>query len=298
MSTPAAALLIVSSLLSAAAAAADDPLPEGNAYVRGLADRQRQRAEVLDTYTYDTLAVQEDLDGKGKVTRRRTRAYETFFVGGRPVRRQVAEDNRPLDEKQQARADRDVEDKTEAIRKGQAAEEKPGARLLVILERFDFRTAGREDIDGRPAIVLDFTPQPGKRDIEGDAALRHLTGRIWVDEAEREIVRAEIRNREPIKLAWGWGPRYPVSRSARTSARSTARRGFRSGTRRWPRAASCSSRVSGHASPGPTATTASSRSTCRRPSRRPDPRPSAPRRRAASRRPADVRALTGGRRCL
>ena len=193
------------SLLSAAAAATDDPLPEGNAYVRGLAERQRQRAEVLDTYTYDTLAVHEDLDGKGKVTRRRTRAYETFFVGGRPVRRLVAEDNRRLDGKQQARADRDAGEKAEAIRKGQAAEERPGARLLVILERFDFRTTGREDIEGRPAIVLDFTPQPGKRDIEGDAALRHLTGRLWVDEAEREVVRAEIRNRDAIKLAWGLG---------------------------------------------------------------------------------------------
>jgi hypothetical protein len=189
----------------AAVLAADAPLPEGNAYVRGLAARQRQRAEVLDTYSYDLISVREDLDGKGRVTRRRTQVYETFFVGGRPVRRLVSEDGRPLDGKQQARADRDVEDRVEAIRKGQAAEERPGARLLVILERFDFRTAGRDDIEGRPAIVLDFVPQPGKRDIEGDAALRQLTGRLWVDEAEREIVRAEIRNRGPIKLAWGLG---------------------------------------------------------------------------------------------
>jgi hypothetical protein len=189
----------------AAALAADLPLPEGNAYVRELAARQRQRAEVLDSYTYDLVSVREDLDGKGAVIRRRTQTYETFFVGGRPVRRQVSEDGRPLNAKQQASADREAEDRAEAIRKGQAAEERPGARLLVILERFDFRTAGREDIGGRPAIVLDFVPQPGKRDIEGDAALRHLTGRIWVDEAEREIVRAEIRNREPIKLAWGLG---------------------------------------------------------------------------------------------
>jgi hypothetical protein len=197
--------LVAAVVVSSASTAADHPLPEGNAYVRGLAARQRQRAEVLDTYTYDLVSVREDLDGKGRVTRRRTQVYETFFVGGRPVRRLVSEDGRPLDGKQQARADREVEDRVEAIRKGEAAEERPGARLLVILERFDFRTAGREDIDGRTAIVLDFTPQPGKRDIEGDAALRHLVGRLWVDEAEREIVRAEIRNREPIKIAWGLG---------------------------------------------------------------------------------------------
>ena len=133
---PAPAVLSLGVILAALASiAADAPLPEGNAYVRELAARQRQRAEVLDTYTYDLISVREDLDAKGAVTRRRTRTYQTFFVGGRPVRRQVAEDGRALDGKQQARADREAEDRAQAIRKGEAAEEKPGARLLVILER-------------------------------------------------------------------------------------------------------------------------------------------------------------------
>jgi hypothetical protein len=199
------AALLIGLTLVVPVAPADDSLPEGNAYVRALAARHRQRAEVLDTYTYDLVSVREDLDEKGRVTRRRTQAFETFFVGGRPIRRLVSEDGRPLDAKEQQRADRDALEKAEAVRKGQAAEEKPGARLLVILERFDFRATGREEIDGRPAIVLDFVPQPGKRDIEGDAALRHLVGRLWVDEAEREIVRAEVRNQGAIKLAWGLG---------------------------------------------------------------------------------------------
>jgi hypothetical protein len=188
-----------------AAALADAPLPEGNAFVRGLADRERQRAELLDTYTYDIVSVREDLDDKGQVARRRTQAHETFFVGGRPVRRLVSEDGRPLDAKQQAEADREVADQVKAIRKGQTAEEGQRSRLVIILDRFDFRSTGREDVEGRPAIVLDFVPQPGKRDVKGDAALRNLVGRLWVDEAEREIVRAEIRNRGPIKLAWGLG---------------------------------------------------------------------------------------------
>jgi hypothetical protein len=202
---PRSAALLIGLTLIVPGALADAPRPECNAYVRGLAARQRQRAEVLDTYTYDLISVREDLDGKGGVTRRRTQTYQTFFVGGRPIRRLVSEDGRPLDARQQQRADRDAEEKAEAIRKGQATEERPGARLLTILERFDFRATGREEVDGRPAIVLDFVPQPGKRDIEGDAALRHLVGRLWVDEAEREIVRAEVRNQGPIKLAWGLG---------------------------------------------------------------------------------------------
>ena len=76
--------------------------------------------------------------------------------------------------------------------------EKPGVRLSQILERYDFRSVARETIDGRSALVLDFSARPGKRDLDGDSVLRRLTGRIWVDEEERQVVRAEFRNTDPV----------------------------------------------------------------------------------------------------
>jgi hypothetical protein len=78
-------------------------------------------------------------------------------------------------------------------------------RLSTILERYDFRAVAREEVDGRTALALDFTPRPGKRPLEHDSRLRRLTGRIWVDEGEHEIVRALIRNLEPMKFALGIG---------------------------------------------------------------------------------------------
>src|SRR6266536_3760185 len=80
----AAALLLVD--------AAPPPLPDGNALVRRLVERQRHREELLDRYTYDLLAGREELDDGGAVRERHTRRYETFFVKGRPVRRLVEED--------------------------------------------------------------------------------------------------------------------------------------------------------------------------------------------------------------
>src|SRR6185503_9352261 len=93
----------------------------------------------------------------------------------------------------------------EAIAAGKVAVEQPRVRLSEILERYDFTATGRETIDGRPAIVLGFQPRPGKRDIKGDNVLRTLTGRLWVDEVEEEIVRAELRNTTPVKFAGGLG---------------------------------------------------------------------------------------------
>jgi hypothetical protein len=40
---------------------APDPLPDGNAYVRGLVAKQKRREEALDRYTYDVEQLFEDL---------------------------------------------------------------------------------------------------------------------------------------------------------------------------------------------------------------------------------------------
>lgn len=181
------------------------PLPEGNAYVRGLVDRQRHREEQLDRYTYDLDAVREDLDERGAVKESHTRRYQVFFVRGRPVRRLVEEDGRPLPPGRQAREDRKAREMAEAVRSGRAVSERPGVRLSTILERYDFRAVGRETIAGRPAIVLEFSPRPGERKIENERFLRQMHGRLWVDEAEEEVVRAELANLAPLRLGWGLG---------------------------------------------------------------------------------------------
>ena len=178
----------------------DAPLPEGNAYVRGLVDKERHREEVLDQYTYDLASVREDLDEAGRVKERETRRYEIFFVKGRPVRRLVEEDGRPLSAARQQREDREAREMAEAVRSGRAVTEQPRMRLSAILDRYDFRAVAREDVAGRTAIVLEFQPRPGDLGLEGDRYLRRLGGRIWVDEAEQEVVRTEITNLAAIKV--------------------------------------------------------------------------------------------------
>ena len=106
---------------------------------------------------------------------------------------------------EQAREDREARELAEAVRSGRAVSERPGVRLSAILDRYDFRAVAREDVAGRTAIVLEFQPRAGERAMEGDRYLRRLGGRIWVDEAEQEIVRTEIANLAPLKVGGGLG---------------------------------------------------------------------------------------------
>lgn len=202
---PAVAALIAAGAGAPADSPAEGTLPEGNAYVRQLVERHRERERTLDSFAYDVQELREELDGSGGVKKTRSRTYEVFFVRARPVRRLVAEDGRPLSAERQKKVDREAREKAEAISSGSAVTEQPGLRLSTILDRYDFRALGREAVDGRPSIVLDFGARPGRRTIEGDNVLRNLAGRIWVDEAEGEVVRAEARNTSSIRFALGLG---------------------------------------------------------------------------------------------
>ena len=173
--------------------------------MRGLVARQRDREEALNRYTYDVEELQEQLDGKGKVRETRTRRYEVFYVKGRPVRKQVEENGRPLSGAALAKEDRRVREKVDDLLGDRTAREMPEVRLSQVLERYHFTTVGREEVDGRSTFVFDFAPVPGKRDLEGDFVLRRLSGRIHVDEEERELVRAQMRNTGKIKVAFGLG---------------------------------------------------------------------------------------------
>lgn len=196
-----AALLLAGALAQPAPA----DLPEGNAFVRGLIGAQKKHEEALNRYTYDELEVREELDGNGAVKKRRSRLFEIFHVKGRPVRKLTAENDLPLAPARAREVEREVAKKVAGILAGETVAERPGVRLSAILERYDFRSVAREDVDGRTAIALDFVPRPGKRPLQNDNRLRQLAGRIWVDEAEREIVRAHVRNLEPVKFALGIG---------------------------------------------------------------------------------------------
>lgn len=194
---------VLLALLASPAPAAE--LPDGNAFVRGLIGAQKRNEEALNRYTYDLLEVREELDGRGGTKKRHSRLSEVFYVKGRPVKKLVAEDDQPLTPERQAKVEREVAKQVRAILEGSAVTERPGIRLSLVLERYDFRSVAREDVSGRPALVLDFVPRPGKRDLDSDNVLRRLSGRIWVDEGEREVVRAHLRSTESVKFALGIG---------------------------------------------------------------------------------------------
>jgi hypothetical protein len=176
------------------------PLPEGDAYVRGLLSSERRREEALSRYTYDVSELREELDRAGRVRNRRTRDFEVFVVLGRPVRRLVARDGRALTGRELEKQERHARELAQALAAGKAAREQPRVRLSDA-GALPLRGRRARGLDGRCAIAFDFLALPGDFALERDSLLRRLAGRLWVDEAERAVARVELSNTSRIKLA-------------------------------------------------------------------------------------------------
>jgi hypothetical protein len=72
-----------------------------------------------------------------------------------------------------------------------------------ILERFTFTVTGRTNRMRRPALVLEFAPRADAPNRNmADRIVNKISGVIWVDESDSEIVRLDLKMNEPVKF-WG-----------------------------------------------------------------------------------------------
>jgi hypothetical protein len=74
-----------------------------------------------------------------------------------------------------------------------------------LLNRFSFTVTGREIVDGRPALIVDFKPKSKNlpEPTLKDRFINKAAGRVWVDEAEAVLVKANVYLTEKVTLFGG-----------------------------------------------------------------------------------------------
>ena len=94
---------------------------------------------------------------------------------------------------------------TQSAVRGRAFDKKELLANPDILERFVFVLRGREIVNGRSALVIDFKPKPGKlpeRNLR-ERFINRAAGRIWLDEEEYQLVRADLYLTERVDVFGG-----------------------------------------------------------------------------------------------
>jgi hypothetical protein len=78
-------------------------------------------------------------------------------------------------------------------------------RLSELIGRFVIRVAGEETVEGRPAYVLDFSPDPTAAPAKslGDRALNALAGRALIDAVDFQVRSVVAHLTRPVKVAGG-----------------------------------------------------------------------------------------------
>lgn len=198
-------------LLGAGLGTAQEAAPEAESIVRRSLERDTMNASRLRDYTYTENQRTETLDNSGAVVKTVTTTLDVVNLYGRQYGRRIAKNGRPLAGREKEKADEEFEKEvrkrqmeTPAERaKREAEQEKNRAEARKFLQEIPkacfLKLAGAETIDGLPVWVIEATPRPEFRPTVKHAdLLKKMRGKIWIDQASYQWVRAEAEVLQPI----------------------------------------------------------------------------------------------------
>jgi hypothetical protein len=203
-------------LVFAAAAGAGDepltaPLPDARAFLTEVRERLHTDDFLLDQYTFTERQTERRLDGDGKVTKVTSSSYEVYPSAepGHTYRKLVARDGMALPVDDLANEDRKQQEKeAKAAARSPEAQAKRRRKEAEAVEElfrlYDIRIVGREAVEGRDAILVTFTPRPEiETTTRASRILKKFSGRAWIDEKDRQLVRVEAELTDDLSFGFG-----------------------------------------------------------------------------------------------
>lgn len=190
------------------------PLPDVATLLEQLEDNQKTLEKARADYTYTKTQTDVAMDAAGRPQDKSERTYQVFHLGGHPVEKLVSKDGKPLAD---AEARREQERVEKVIRGHEDSErkrtEKKAKRkeadddeptISEILRVCQLVNPRRERFRGREVVVVDFEPRPGeKARSRAESWVQKVSGNIWIDEHAKQVVRADVRVNDPIKIGGG-----------------------------------------------------------------------------------------------
>lgn len=184
--------------------------PQPEEIIHKVAEREKwkESQKIEAKYTYTSLDVAEILNKDGSLKERREKLYQVIPIEGEPYYKLIQKNGKPLSP-EEAKEEEEHQKKFRqklAEEKGKKTHDEDDVELNeALFSKYRYTLAGEEEINGRPAYVLAFAPKsddlPVKRRL--DRLLNKVSGKLWVDERESELVKAEVHLTQPVTLLFG-----------------------------------------------------------------------------------------------
>jgi len=189
--------------------------------VKSLAQRvaeNEKRNRLLEmSYVYELTRQKFSLGNNSEVLESESHTFEVTPLEDGDYRRLLKKDGRPLSEKEarkeQEKLDESIQKRSRLSKSERENLEKKRSERRHKEEQlwdegmkaFDLALSGEENLDGRKTLIFIVTPRasyvPGNSDLK---ILKIIKAKIWVDEVEAQINKAEIEFIEDFKLGAGF----------------------------------------------------------------------------------------------
>ena len=181
--------------------------------VRRALSRDNRNSELARNYTYREKSVERLSDGNGRVKSSVSRTHDVTYAYGRPLRRLLEKDGKPLSQKEQdaeetrlnkvmEKRKRDSDDENGKAQQREEKRRKEERKFLDELPRaFDFKMLGEETFSGRQVYVISAEPRPDFKPHDfNEKILANVRGKLWIDKLESQWVKAEVETTGTISF--------------------------------------------------------------------------------------------------
>jgi hypothetical protein len=188
----------------AAFSQATPAIPDPVALLQDIVAHQHKMDEVRENYTFHRIRRTDDLDKNGVVTKTETTEREIFFVNGRRVGRLVKKDGIELSAQEQRAEQNRINKEVPRLLKLPAPKERQSSELSDLLAVAKISNPRRLSRNGRATLAFDFAGDPKARAHGMDQNIaKKIAGTIWIDEADRQVARLEVRFDDNFHLGGG-----------------------------------------------------------------------------------------------
>ncbi len=196
--------------MGASRAVTDDssgPLPTVNEVLKRIVERSRKDGEndrqFDERYEYERVKTREVRTAKGKLKQCEVTSRRNQPRGPNPA----AHPANPVAASAANHEARDLETREDHDRFRNHGDygKKDFPITHDLLGRFEFFVAGRETLNGRSTLILDFKPAGRDRPTKTflDRFINRMAGRLWVDESEAVITKADLKLTETVSFIAG-----------------------------------------------------------------------------------------------
>ena len=183
--------------------------------LRGSLEKLQDGDRLMGDYSYARYNVRREFDTAGALKAEHTMLSHHAFEDGYGYMQQAQRDGKTVPD-----AERKLSQNAARARAAQLRGMSPAARaqaepptrsrapeqsfLKEFPDALDFKKVGEEMIGGRRTLVLECEPRPGYKATNMRARMfEKVRGKIWLDAAEKQMVRIDAEMFDGVNIGWG-----------------------------------------------------------------------------------------------